>query len=91
MLLQMALFHSFLWDLLTSNQVLTEHVFCARCVASAQNPKKDNTFTLKELIVHVYVLLLLLPSRFSRVRPCETLWTAAHQAPLSMEFSRQEY
>ena len=22
---------------------------------------------------------------------CATLWTAAHQAPLSMEFSRQEY
>ena len=31
-------------------------------------------------------LLLLLLSRLS-----ETLWTAAHQAPLSMGFSRQEY
>ena len=28
---------------------------------------------------------------FSRVWPFETLWTVAHQAPLSMEFSRQEY
>ena len=37
-------------------------------------------------------LLLLLPlSRFSRVRLCATLWTAAHQAPLSTGFSRQEY
>ena len=27
----------------------------------------------------------------SRVRPSETPWTAAHQAPPSMEFSRQEY
>ena len=36
------------------------------------------------------LLLLLLLSRFSRVRLCETLWTAARQAPLSMEFSRQE-
>ena len=26
-----------------------------------------------------------------RVRLCVTLWTVAHQAPLSMEFSRQEY
>ena len=29
-------------------------------------------------------------SRFSRVWFCTTLWTAAHQAPLSMGFSRQE-
>ena len=27
----------------------------------------------------------------SRVQLCATLWTVAHQAPLSMEFSRQEY
>ena len=37
------------------------------------------------------LLLLLLLSRFSRVRPCATPWTAAHQAPPSMEVSRQEY
>ena len=36
-------------------------------------------------------LLLLLLSHFSRVRNCETPWTAAYQAPLSMGFSRQEY
>ena len=36
-------------------------------------------------------LLLLLLSRFSRVRICATPQTAAHQAPLSMGFSRQEY
>ena len=30
-------------------------------------------------------------SHFSRVQLCVTLWTAAHQAPLSMGFSRQEY
>ena len=36
---------------------------------------------------------LLLPplSRFSRVRLCETPETAAHQAPPSLGFSRQEY
>ena len=36
-------------------------------------------------------LQLLLLSRFSRVRPCATPWTAAHQAPLSLGFSRQEH
>ena len=30
-------------------------------------------------------------SHFSPVRLFVTLWTAAHQAPLFMEFSRQEY
>ena len=37
------------------------------------------------------LLLLLLLSRFSRVRLCVTLEMAAHQAPLSLGFSRQEH
>ena len=36
-------------------------------------------------------LLLLLPSRFSRVWLCATPETAAHQAPPSLGFSRQEH
>ena len=35
--------------------------------------------------------LLLLLNCLSRVRLCVTPWAIAHQAPLSMEFSRQEY
>ena len=30
-------------------------------------------------------------SHFNCVQLCATLWTVAHQAPLSMGFSRQEY
>ena len=37
------------------------------------------------------VLLLLLLSCFSCVWLCATPWTAAHQAPPSLGFSRQEY
>ena len=37
------------------------------------------------------LLLLLLLSRFSRVRLCATPETAAHQAPPSLGFSRQEH
>ena len=33
----------------------------------------------------------MLVSHFSRVRLCATPQTAAHQAPLSLGFSRQEY
>ena len=36
--------------------------------------------------MHAYVL-----SNFRRIRLFVTPWTVAHQAPLSMEFSRQEY
>ena len=36
-------------------------------------------------------LLLLLLSHFSRVQLCATPQTAAHQAPPSLGFSRQEY
>ena len=37
------------------------------------------------------MLLLLLLSRFSRVRLCATPQTAAHEAPPSLGFSRQEH
>jgi len=37
------------------------------------------------------LLLLLLLSHFSRVRLCASQETAAHQAPPSLGFSRQEY
>ena len=36
-------------------------------------------------------LLMCVLSCFSHVRLFATLWTVAHQAPLSMGFSRQEY
>ena len=39
----------------------------------------------------IFTLLLLLLSRFSRVRLCATPWTAAYQASQSMGFSRQEH
>ena len=42
-----------------------------------------------ESSMEAYTLLLL--SRFSRVRLCATQQTAAHQAPPSLGFSRQEH
>ena len=41
--------------------------------------------------ISVHRLLLLLLGRFSRVRLCATPQMAAHQAPLSLGFSRQEH
>ena len=42
-------------------------------------------------VVNGRLLLLLLLSRFSRVRLCATPETAAQQAPPSLGFSRQEH
>ena len=39
----------------------------------------------------VNLMLLLLLSHFSHVQLCVTPWTAAHQAPPSLGFSRQEH
>ena len=44
-----------------------------------------------ESALHNYFILLLLLSRFSCVRLCETPQMAVHQAPLSLGFSRQEH
>ena len=46
----------------------------------------------KDDVVHGFSgTLLLLLSRFSRVRLCATPQSAAHQAPPSLGFSRQEH
>ena len=45
-----------------------------------------NTKVFQLYIIHVYIL-----SRFSSVQLFATPWTVACQAPLSMEFFRQEY
>ena len=46
---------------------------------------------VKKAYPYIFVMLLLLLSRFSRVRLCVTPWTAALQAPPSLGFSRQEH
>ena len=45
----------------------------------------------RKIMTKLLLLLLLLLSRFSHVRLCATPETEAHQAPLSMGFSRQEH
>ena len=48
-------------------------------------------FLVQSLFPHVLHMLLLLLSRVSRVRLFPTPWTAVHQAPPPMGFSRQEH
>ena len=61
-------------------------VVCTVYVPQADRHRGENQEAKKTLET-----LLLLLSRFSRVRLCATPWTAAHQAPPSLGFSRQEH
>ena len=57
-------------------------------LAPRSKPRTPGSTVLASKFYPVWVWLL---SRFSHVRLFETVWTVAHQAPLSMGFSRQEY
>ena len=65
------------------------------CGTLRREPNQNlETFTLQNCILIkecCFTLLLLLLSHFSRVRLCVTPQTAAHQAPQSLGFSRQEH
>ena len=54
-----------------------------------------HTHTYKHIHTYMFVYMHIekVPEccHFSCVRLLATLWTVAHQPPLSMEFSRQEY
>ena len=43
------------------------------------------------ILNHIYIYIYMLLSRFSRVQLCVTPEMAAHQAPPSLGFSRQEH
>ena len=72
------------WEFLTSVSLLQRHLL-------AQNVLGFNFLIQQVKEVLLVLLLLLLLSRFSRVRFCATPETAAHQAPSSLGFSRQEH
>ena len=68
-------------------------------IHGSQRVRQDSVTKQQHLLCAVFpnkwhfymLLLLLLLSRFSRVRLCATPKTAAHQAPPSLGFSRQEH
>ena len=57
----------------------------------ANDPSTKASHITHTLYTHYKGLVLLLLSHFSRVRLCVTPQTAAHQAPPSLGFSRQEH
>ena len=54
-------------------------------------PSEATCLLREKKIITVNVLLVRVLSLFSRVWLCATLWIVVCQAPLSVEFSRQEY
>ena len=52
---------------------------------------RKTLFTLEPPAKAIASLFVCVLSHFSRVQPCAALWTVAHQALLSMGFSRQEH
>ena len=69
--------------------------FCSLCCLLSCSVVSDSvtpwTAATQAPLSFTISLLLLLLSRFSRVRLCATPQTAAHQAPPSLGFSRQEH
>ena len=51
----------------------------------------DSSFKSGCILATSYLCYMCVLVRFSRVRLFATPWTVAHQAPLSLGFSRQEY
>ena len=58
-----------------------------KCSENVSSPYLPGTYPNSDL----RTLLLLLLSHFSHVQLCVIPYTAAHQAPLSLGFSRQEH
>ena len=71
-----------LWDLRSPTRNGTQ--------APAVEARSSNHWTGREFSTHYFFLMCVL-SCFSHVQLFVTRWTVAHQAPLSVEFSMQEY
>ena len=70
---------------------LTQASAPATCCRWVVNQPLSFQHWIPALLFWFLPLLLLLLSRLSHVQLCATQWTAAHQAPLSLVFSRQEH
>ena len=82
----------FAWTCLAAPSIVMKGTSSNITVHPAVSAAPDNltSWFCYRLILNITLLLLLL-SRFSRVRLLTTPWTAAHQAAPSMGFARQEY
>ena len=63
----------------------------ACCIAKNLKKKKSNSTVNVWWEPPIVIVCVCMLSHFSSARLFATLWTVAHQAPLSMGFSRQEY
>ena len=79
------------WTIVLSHQVLLWFVSYLKQSQNLENAESLESWMPLSAVDTSPLLLLLLLSHFSRVRLCVTPSTAAHQAPPSLGFSRQEH
>ena len=83
--------HNDPWESKLTYQSISSHPFASLQVLFSQLSKvllvRFMPYQEMRCLSHFMCML----SHFSHVQLFVTLWTIAHQAPLSMEFSRQEY
>ena len=73
-------------------KTVTDFIFMdSKIIADGDCSHGTKSRLLLERKVMTNLLLLMLPSRISCVRLCTTPQMEAHQAPLSLGFSKQEY
>ena len=89
--------HNKLWKILEKVRISDHLTYLLRNLYAGQEATvrtkhgKTDWFKIGKVVCQPCLLLLLLLSRFSRVRLCATPWAAAYQSSLSMGFSRQEH
>ena len=78
------------YTFLTKKQLICEELTRQGVLARGSSTRASQYFSFltRKMKVSLHACI---PSRFSHVQLFATLWTIAHQAPLSMDFSRQEY
>ena len=83
-----------IWKFSQTNVYLILHSFSTvtpKMCVNANKRQNSCVYKGREKTFNINLLLLLLLSCFSHVRLCATSQTAAHQAPLSLGFSREEH
>ena len=78
-------------NVISCTSVLYKDIYTHTCINTYACVYNPSLVSNSALLTSSLLLLLLLLNHFSHVWLFVTQWTVAHQAPLSMGFSRQEY
>ena len=66
-------------------------MLCSFCSYHDNNYNESGRELWEVIDMFMVFMVMMFSHTYTSLQSCLTLWTVAHQAPLSMEFSRQEY